>query len=184
MEKIHIKVGRNLQRIRKSRGLSLDKVAELTGVSKAMLGQIERGESNPTVTTLWKIATGLHLSFSSLIEDDSPSVSVISLTDVTPVMEDNEKYQVYPLFPFNQETRFEMYTVIMQPGCVHHSEAHGTDAQEYIIVAEGTLTLTIGSTEYIVREKDAIRFTTGMAHTYTNATEGALRLQMVIYYPA
>lgn len=184
MEKIHIKVGRNLQRIRKSRGLSLDKVAELTGVSKAMLGQIERGESNPTVTTLWKIATGLHLSFSSLIEDDSPSVSVISLTDVTPVMEDNEKYQVYPLFPFNQETRFEMYTVIMQPGCVHHSEAHGADVQEYIIVAEGTLTLTIGSTEYIVREKDAIRFATSMTHTYANATEEVLRLQMVIYYPA
>ena len=43
---------------RQVRGWSLSKLAEETGVSKAMLGQIERNESSPTVSTLWKIATG------------------------------------------------------------------------------------------------------------------------------
>ncbi len=55
--------GKNLNNVRKKRQLSLDKVAELTSVSKAMLGQIERGESTPTVNVLWKIATGLKVSF-------------------------------------------------------------------------------------------------------------------------
>ncbi|SIE94010.1 transcriptional regulator [Mycobacteroides abscessus subsp. abscessus] len=59
MDNIHKNIGENLRNIRRSRGLSLDMAAEATGVSKAMLGQIERGESNPTVTTLWKIASGL-----------------------------------------------------------------------------------------------------------------------------
>lgn len=54
-EPIHKKIGKNLQEIRKSRGLSLDQVSEMSGVSKGMLGQIERGESNPTISVLWKI---------------------------------------------------------------------------------------------------------------------------------
>ena len=56
-------IAHHLQSVRKARGLSLDKTAQLTGVSKAMLGQIERGESSPTIATLWKIATGLACSF-------------------------------------------------------------------------------------------------------------------------
>ncbi|HSU80106.1 MAG TPA: helix-turn-helix transcriptional regulator, partial [Candidatus Angelobacter sp.] len=52
-------IGQRLKHIRVTKGLSLDRVAELTGVSKPMLGQIERAQSNPTVSTLWKIAEGL-----------------------------------------------------------------------------------------------------------------------------
>ncbi|GEN33147.1 helix-turn-helix domain-containing protein [Aneurinibacillus danicus] len=184
MEKIHIKLGQNLQRIRKSRGLSLDRTAELTGVSKAMLGQIERGESNPTVTTLWKIAKGLRLSFSSLIEEEVPNVSIISSADILPVTEDEGRYQVYPLFPFNQETQFEIYTIFMLPGCKHHSEAHTAGVQEYITVTEGTLTLTVQGADYTVHEGNAIRFAADMPHTYTNESESPVRLHVVIYYPA
>jgi recombination associated protein RdgC len=63
-------IAHHLQSVRKARGLSLDKTAQLTGVSKAMLGQIERGESSPTIATLWKIATGLACSFSSFLSGD------------------------------------------------------------------------------------------------------------------
>ena len=52
-----------LKALRQARGWSLSKLAEETGVSKAMLGQIERNESSPTVSTLWKIATGLERTF-------------------------------------------------------------------------------------------------------------------------
>ncbi|WP_370205990.1 helix-turn-helix domain-containing protein, partial [Pararhodobacter marinus] len=52
-------VGANLRRARGAAGLSLAQVSALTGVSKAMLGQIERGESSPTLATLWKLCKGL-----------------------------------------------------------------------------------------------------------------------------
>lgn len=55
-----------LKALRQARGWSLSKLAEETGVSKAMLGQIERNESSPTVSTLWKIATGLNVPFRRL----------------------------------------------------------------------------------------------------------------------
>ena len=65
-----------LKTLRQQRGWSLSRLAEETGVSKAMLGQIERNESSPTVATLWKIATGLNVAFSTFIvadDDDAPA---------------------------------------------------------------------------------------------------------------
>ena len=68
MDAMSSRISENLRQIRKEKKLSLDSMAEQTGVSKSMLGQIERGESSPTVATLWKIATGLHISFTALLE--------------------------------------------------------------------------------------------------------------------
>ena len=65
------KVGKNLRKIRNDLGLSLDETSKLTGVSKTMLGQIERGESSPTISTLWKISSGLKISFTSILDDSS-----------------------------------------------------------------------------------------------------------------
>ena len=55
MENIGHIVAENLKRLREERKLSLDAVAKCSGVSKSMLGQIERGVTNPTISTLWKI---------------------------------------------------------------------------------------------------------------------------------
>ena len=81
MDNINRIIGRNLNRYRRSMGLSLDKVAEMTGVSKGMIGQIERGETNPSVSTLWKIANGLHISSTSLFEEKSEELVIIKKTE-------------------------------------------------------------------------------------------------------
>ena len=72
MEDISQVIAKNLKEIREQRRLSLDRVAELTGVSKSMLGQIERGESNPTIQTVWKMANGLKVSLTALIDATAP----------------------------------------------------------------------------------------------------------------
>ncbi|WP_018133157.1 helix-turn-helix domain-containing protein [Effusibacillus pohliae] len=183
MEPIHLRIAKNLQRIRKNRGLSLDKTAELTGVSKAMLGQIERGESNPTVTTLWKIATGLNVSFSCFIEEEASPVTVVSLDRIEPLAEEAGAYKVYPLFPFDRAKRFEIFTVLLEPGCSHRSEAHQPGVEEYVIVAEGELQLDIDEQTYTVGPGNAIRFPADRPHVYRNRTESRTRIQVLIYYP-
>lgn len=66
MENLHQHLSQALKQLRQANGWSLTLAADRTGVSKAMLGQIERGESSPTVATLWKIATGFNVPFSFL----------------------------------------------------------------------------------------------------------------------
>ena len=71
----------NLKRIRKSKNMSLDMLAERTGVSKSMLGQIERGVSNPTVSTIGKIVDGLKVPFEQLIYDRQEFMVMPSLEE-------------------------------------------------------------------------------------------------------
>ncbi|QIH78412.1 helix-turn-helix domain-containing protein [Macrococcoides canis] len=59
MGKINFVVSQNLMLIRKEQQLSLEKLASITSVSRAMLNQIEKGQSNPTISTLRKISNGL-----------------------------------------------------------------------------------------------------------------------------
>lgn len=182
MEDIHQKISKQLKRIRKGKGLSLDQVASLTGVSKAMLGQIERGESSPTVSTLWKIATGLKISFSSFIEDDDPAVQVVSGADILPITEGGGAFTVYPLFPFDQKKRFEMFTVSMIPESTHESEPHQLGVEEYIVVNKGVLTLKLAAESYVLSSGDAIRFQADKPHVYMNKETKMVQFQCVIYY--
>ena len=65
---IHDRLAASLREARKTRGLSLDAVAKLSGVSRSMVSQIERGESSPTVATLWNLTQALQVDFAGLME--------------------------------------------------------------------------------------------------------------------
>ena len=84
----------NSKRLRAERGFSLGKLSELSGVSKVMLSQIEKGESNPTINTLWKIAGGLQVSYTKLIDEQIDAPLLIqkrkallrSMTAIVPII--------------------------------------------------------------------------------------------------
>lgn len=183
MDQIHIKLGRNLNKIRKGRGWSLDRVAEATGVSKAMLGQIERGLSNPTISVMWKIANGLQMSFTSLLEDDGPDVSIVSRNQVDPLVEEEGAYRIYPLFPFDAKTKIEIYWVEIDIGCVHISEPHNPGVEEYIMVQEGELEIDINGSLYRLAAGQAVRFNAAHPHTYMNKSAVVARYYTSISYP-
>ncbi|WP_299740074.1 helix-turn-helix domain-containing protein [Rossellomorea sp. y25] len=182
MENFPIQIGDNIRKIRRERGFSLEQMAERTGVSKAMIGQIERGDSNPTVAILWKIANGLKVSFSSLIEKPSNQISIIHYQDVQPVLEDNGNYIVYPIFPFDPLKKWESYRVEMKPGCLYRNEGHTKGVEEYITVLSGKIALKIGEETYELTEGSSIRFAADSGHEYVNDSGETAVCQMVIYY--
>ena len=85
-------VARNVKSIREHKKLTLDAAAAATGVSRSMLAQIEKGEVNPTISVLWKIANGYKVSFTCLIEDRAAAVSVIRQQNMAPLSEDDGRY--------------------------------------------------------------------------------------------
>lgn len=176
-------ISSNLRRIREEGGLSLDKVAKLTGVSKSMLGQIERGESNPTITTVWKIANGLKISFTSLMDESVPDAVIVSKEDVEPMEEDNGRYRLYPFFPYEEGRRFEVYKVEIEKGGYLGAEPHGSGTEEFITVFSGEITVKVGDDEYTVEEGNAIRFKADRPHSYHNSGMTLAKAGMVINYP-
>lgn len=182
MKDLNSVIGNRLRDIRSKRNLSLDEVAKFTGVSKAMLGQIERGQSNPTVSTLWKIATGLKVSFSLFIDENNEDLKVIYQQDINPIIEDNSRMRLYPIFPFDANKGFEIFTIELDPGCNHVSTPHNDGVEEYIIVTEGQIEIVINNEEFILEKGNSIRFRANKPHTYKNVSEEKAEFQNIILY--
>lgn len=168
MEYIAANIGAVLRQARQARNLSLDEAAALTGVSKAMLGQIERGESNPTVSTLWKISTGLKITLSALIGGTKDAYRVIRQQDLQPIYEADEKMTLFNIFPFDPLSGFEYLYIELKPGCCYQSPSHSGVQEEYIVVTQGLLELTINQQCFVLGKGASIRFKGSENHAYAN----------------
>jgi transcriptional regulator with XRE-family HTH domain len=183
MDEVTRQMAANLSAIRKERSLSLDDVARLSGVSKSMLRQIERGASSPTISTLWKIANGLKVSFSSLVKESGPSVSVVDNRAGQPLLEKDGGYKLFPLFPFEAERKFEVYQVEITRGTRLASEGHRSGVEEYLFVNAGTLHLEVQGKSYRVARDHSTRFDASGPHSYENRDAALVKMIMLICYP-
>lgn len=138
----------NLKRIRKAKNLSLDMVAEQTGVSKSMLGQIERGESNPTVTTLGKIVEGLKIPFEQLIYERPETVRTFSFESAPVWKEKADAYSLRVLLPYGAGRGFEVYQGRLEPGAVMEGVFRGENRWVYLTVLRGEIALETDGTSY------------------------------------
>jgi len=149
--------------------MSLDDVAKQTGISKSMLGQIERGVSTPTVETLGKIVSGLRTSFNSLISAAKNDIVLVDKEELAPsYISVNADYKAYEYFPYEEDRTFEIYLMNLQAHASYSSESHGDNTYEYLTVMSGSLTVKVDDCCYEVTEENSIRFPTNNKHEYIN----------------
>lgn len=170
----------NLKRIRKSKNMSLDMLAEQTGVSKSMLGQIERGESNPTVATIGKIVEGIRVSFDDLIQPPKEPISIVEKGDLVKEIENN--CRVYMIFPYDERRNFEVYLIEIEPGGKYKIPSRGEKTFEYVVVNEGELTVEIDGKEYVVKEHNSLQFAADQEHCFSNKTNKMLYLHVLLHW--
>ncbi|WP_026675441.1 helix-turn-helix domain-containing protein [Alkalihalobacterium bogoriense] len=184
MESVNLndRIGTRLKKIRMSRKLSLDKLAQITDVSKPMLGQIERGESNPTVSTLWKIANGLQVPFTTFIEEEKPQVKVVNRDTIKPLPDESGQFLVRPIFPKEIGKPVECFSITLKQHCHYCSEAHPEGVEEYIFVEKGNMSLTVATQEFVLHQGEAIQFAAHYEHEYKNIGGDDCILVMMIFY--
>lgn len=185
MNNINKHISLTLKGLRRERGWSLDKAALETGVSKAMLGQIEREESSPSIATLWKIASGFRTSFSSFIEDISTDFNnpVYRAGQPQQLHTMDDKIRIMPLFPFDNELNFELFNIELLPGCEHLSPPHEHGVIEHVIVVDGAMELLVNGIWKSLRKGEGIRFNANQPHGYRNTTLGIASFHDIIHYP-
>lgn len=184
MKNINKRISLTLKQLRREKGWSLDKTAEKTGVSKAMLGQIEREESSPTIATLWKIASGLDTSFSSFIEDthselNKPIHRGGAAQQLHPT---DEKIRVMPLFPFDEQLSFEIFIIELLPTCEHLSPPHQSGVIEHVIVTEGKIEILVNGKWQLLNKGEGLRFDANQAHGYRNRSSQTAVIHDIIHY--
>lgn len=175
-------IAANTKHIREQKKLTLDAAASVTGVSRSMLAQIEKGEVNPTISVLWKIANGYKVSFTSLVEEKDDTVSVIRLADMQPLEEDGGRYLNYPIFTFDEQKLFETYRIVIEAGGSLSAQPHLKGAVEYITVFAGQVEIIAAGSQIQLSKGDSIRFHADAPHSYQNSGTETAELSMLIYY--
>lgn len=159
-------VANNLKQLREARKLSLDRLSEMTNVSKSMLRQIETGKSSPTIATIWKIANGLKVSFTTLLRKPSIEAKVRAFKDATPLTAESEHYRVFPLIPFEPEQSFETYYVEIDPDTVFYGEPHEGNVYEYVFVTNGQMEIKVDQKSFLINTNEFLQFQANCPHEY------------------
>ena len=170
----------NLKRLREERNLSLGQLAELAGVSKVMLSQLEKGSSNPTINTVWKITGALHEPYTSLLELPQDHAIHIHKQEIQPLVEG--KYHIFNYYPKDGDRNFELYQIELEPGCVHESIGHSIDGNEYVMMVEGCMELEVRGKVHVLAPDDGFCFNASVPHVYRNRETAAAKAVLMIFY--
>lgn len=175
-------IAENIKRIRESRDLSFDKMASITGVSKSILCQMEKGEGNPSINTLYKISNSLKVSLSSLISTPQIETKVVEKNSIIPIGSSDNSFRIYAMFPFTDDRNFEVFYGEVEKGGGTEAEAHQVGTQEYLVVYKGDLLVKVGGEEYLVSEGNAIGFKAEVPHSYHSFNNTKVLFCNTIYY--
>lgn len=181
---LSLAVGRNLRRIRTRRGHSLERLARISGVSRAMLGQIETGKSMPTIGLLWKVATALDIPFTTLIASEAGRGTHVFRADRAKILTSSKgQFTSRALFPFEDERRLEFYEIHIGPLHTEEAEPHAPGTTEYLHVQSGEVEIRVGREPWrLLGIGDAIVFEADVPHAYRNPSTQEARVSLVMTY--
>lgn len=176
-------VAANLKRLRVKRGLSLERLARLSGVSRAMLGQIELGQSTPTIKLLWKISCALELPFSALLTSASArAAAVLRGKGARLLTSADGSFTSRALSPINRPRNVEFYELRLAAHSAEHAEAHAPGTTENLVLSRGAVEIRVGSAKHELCAGDSIFFYADVAHSYVNPGDEEAVLYLVMTY--
>ncbi len=170
-----------LRDARKAQGLSLEAVANLSGVSRSMVSQIERGESSPTIATLWNLTRALRVDFAGLLEQrtDGDRIDVLSASDVPSIDNMGKGCRILILSPPEEAGGHEVYDIRIAAGGALDSQPHARGALEQLTVLEGRVQVQSGNATTEIATGDTARYAADVPHAIT-ALDGPARVFLIV----
>lgn len=183
-EKGSPQIGPYIQDFRKKRALTLDDLAKLSGVSRSMLSQIERGQANPSLATVWSLAKALDVDISHLIAgqvtEHEVRIELASASFTPQIRTDDGSCTLRILSPPDHAERMEWYELLFHPDGSLNSEAHARGTREHLTVIEGLLEVVAGDDRVSVPAGATARYPADVPHRILNIGDGHARAMLVM----
>jgi transcriptional regulator with XRE-family HTH domain len=176
------RLGGRVRGLRRGRGLTLEELAERSGVSRAMISKLERGEKNPTLMVAAKLAEGLGVTLSQLAGMEERREVVVVPRERRMLMRDPETgFERQLLSPSFLGRGVEFIRNEIPEGSTSGEfPPHRRGIEEHIVVERGSLRAILGGEEYLLGEGDALYFEADVTHRFDNAGEGECSYYLVI----
>jgi transcriptional regulator with XRE-family HTH domain len=176
------RLGGRVKELRRGRGFTLEELAVRSGVSRAMISKLERGEKNPTLVVAARLAEGLGVTLSRLAGTEEKREVVVVPKERRMVMRDPETgFERQLLSPTFAGRGVEFIrNLIPEGGTSGEFPPHRRGVQEHVVVEKGELAAILGGEEYRLREGDAIYFEADVPHRFDNLGAGTCSYYLVI----
>lgn len=183
-ESLNEVVARSLRRIRAARGISLAGLARDSGVARATLYQLEAGQGNPTMDTLFAVASVLRVPLSDLVTNSSPpSVRVVRAGQGTSVGS-GSRVSARLLRRFESSTMvLELYDLKVPAGARTEAHEHPSGVFEHVLVASGILLTGAQQCPALLNPGDYICFRADLPHVY-QAERADVTATLIMEYPS
>jgi transcriptional regulator with XRE-family HTH domain len=181
-------IGRRLTSHRVRRGLRVAELAREVGVTPSLISQIERGQSRPSVSTLFALAQALDVPVDAFFRDAEQARDATRADGRYLVRKENraaidiEGGVRWERLTRNTMEHLDFFELIYQPGAESHPRQYTHPGTEMVLVMQGLLEITVGFERYRLGPGDSIDFPSSMPHRYVNPGEQTAHAVTVIYY--
>ncbi len=169
-------VGATLQRLRLARGLTLEDLSRIAGVSKSMLSQIEREKANPTIAITWRLANALGVQISELLSSETRASETIRVLDA------HETPTLPVLGPMEMAGKYEWYELTLAPGGELASQAHDPGTSEHVTVLHGAIEVEVGIEKKKLKLGGTARYPADQNHVLRNTGKSEAKALLVVVH--
>ncbi len=177
-------IGERVRTERHQRGWTLDQLSQRCGVSRRMLVSIEQGVTNPSIATLLRLSDALGIGLPELVAPGpSAAVTIRRKADRTPLWTSDRGGKAVLTAGTRAPDVIELWDWELGPGDDYRSEPHSRGTQELLTVLKGTVRLSVGEQQWVLRVGDSASFAADVAHGYANAGGSSARFALTVYEP-
>jgi transcriptional regulator with XRE-family HTH domain len=172
-------LGSGIRAERLRQGLTLTQLAEQSGLSPSALSQIERGVTDPSISSLRRIASALGVAFFQFLVQAEPPHPVVRKSERRTISFPNRTIQ-YQLLTPNLRGPFEALALELAPGAASGEEALGHDSDECLIVLRGAVEVEIAGHIHSLWEGDAASIQRNLPHRVVNNSSATAEVLTII----
>jgi len=174
-------LGKTVQRLRKAYNLSLSELSEQSGVAKSIISAIEKNETNPTLSTIWRLSQALDTTIDRVLaeEDEEPFVEKLEKSGVPVLTSEDGKCTLAIIGWLKTVSWVQWYDFKAEPGGVLESEGHQRGSVENLAILEGELEIEVDGQVRRAKEGEVLRYHCDREHIIRNVGDKPAHATMV-----
>jgi len=180
-------IGPVIQNARKARHLTLEQLSRLSGVSRSMLSQIERSETNPTFAVVWSLTQALNIEFADLVSGDAVArktalIEIVPADHVPLIASPDGACRLKILSPPALAGKTEWYFVEIDPGGALVSAPHAPRTREHFTALSDGIAITSDETTTALGAGEVARYAADVPHAIANTSDAVAGGWLVVLY--
>ncbi len=175
-------LGKTIQRLRKAYNMSLGDLSEHSGVAKSIISQIERNETNPTLSTVYRLSRALDTTIDEVLRTQGGQVFLEQQAKSgVPILESQDGLcRLAIAGPLNLVEQVQWYDFRAKPSGVLESDPHPQGTVEHLYMLAGEVEVTSGEETRRAKTGETLRFRGDLPHRIVNVGEGEAHATMVL----